>query len=181
MNSEGIPTACERDVFSLFTMFIFKYLSDLPSFISDPVINTSENTVIHAHCVAPIKFDGEEMYPYIIRSHAEDGKGVSLEVKYNRFGKVITTANLVDGGKMVAFLGELINVPQINRGCRTKIELKVRNARSILYGWHGSKEVSPFGLHRVVAVGDWIDELEEISRLLGLDFEYEGRRWHHEL
>jgi len=96
MNSEGIPTACERDVFSLFTMFIFKYLSDLPSFISDPVINTSENTVIHIHCVAPIKFDGEEMYPYIIRSHAEDGKGVSLEVKYNRFGKVITTANLVD-------------------------------------------------------------------------------------
>ncbi len=181
MNSEGIPTACERDVFSLFTMFIFKYLSDLPSFISDPVINTSENTVIHIHCVAPIKFDGEEMYPYIIRSHAEDGKGVSLEVKYNRFGKVITTANLVDGGKMVAFLGELINVPQINRGCRTKIEQKVRNARSILYGWHGSKEVSPFGLHRVVAVGDWIDELEEISRLLGLDFEYEGRRWHHEL
>jgi len=175
MNSEGIPTACERDVFSLFTMFIFKYLSDLPSFISDPVINTSENTVIHIHCVAPIKFDGEEMYPYIIRSHAEDGKGVSLEVKYNRFGKVITTANLVDGGKMVAFLGELINVPQINRGCRTKIEQKVRNARSILYGWHGSKEVSPFGLHRVVAVGDWIDELEEISRLLGLDFEYEGR------
>ena len=55
LNDKGIPSACEGDVFSLFTMYVFNYLTGLPSFISDPVIDSSKNRVIHAHCVAPTK------------------------------------------------------------------------------------------------------------------------------
>jgi len=169
LNSEGIPAACEGDSYSLLMMFIYKYLGDKPSFISDPVIDISKNTVVHAHCVAPIRFDGIKEYPYIIRSHAEDDKSVSLEVKYDDAGSIITVANILDNC-MVVSRGRLIGNPEINRGCRTKIEISVDNAYEMLWKWHGGEHVSAFGLHRVLAVGDWYNELKELSRLMGLKF-----------
>ncbi|MCD6563868.1 MAG: hypothetical protein J7K23_08165 [Thermoproteales archaeon] len=169
LNSEGIPAACEGDVFSLLMMFIYKYLGDKPSFISDPVIDISKNTVVHAHCVAPIKFDGIREYPYIIRSHAEDNKSVSLEVKYDDIGSVVTVANIVEDN-MVVSLGKVLGNPEINRGCRTKIEISVENAYKILENWHASDHVSAFGLHRVLATGNWYYELKELSKLMGLNF-----------
>lgn len=169
LNSEGIPAACEGDVFSLLMMFIYKYLGDKPSFISDPVVDASKNTVVHAHCVAPIKFDGSKEYPYIIRSHAEDNKSVSLEVKYDDIGSVVTVANILDDC-MVVSIGKVLGNPEINRGCRTKIEISVKDAYSMLENWHAGKNVSAFGLHRVLAVGNWYNELRNLSKLMGLKF-----------
>ena len=172
LNDEGTPAACEGDVLSLFTMSIFKYLTGLPSFISDPIIDTSKNTVIHAHCVAPTKIDGEKRYPYIIRSHAEDNKSVSLEVKFEKLGATMTVANLIsdaDGkSKIVVSTGEVIGSPEINRGCRTKIELKVDNARKMLENWPNGA-ISCFGLHRVLVYGNWIDEIKDLAKLLDLE------------
>ncbi|MCD6509024.1 MAG: hypothetical protein J7L11_01340 [Thermoprotei archaeon] len=169
LNNEGIPAACEGDVYSLFTMFIFKYLANLPSFISDPVFDTAKNTVIHAHCVAATMLDGAREYPYIIRSHAEDNKGVSLEVKFEKIGALMTVANYLDGNKMAVSLGKVVSNPEINRGCRTKIELSVDNARRMLERWPGSPLVSPFGLHRVLAYGNWMNEIKDLCRLLEIE------------
>lgn len=133
-------------------MYVFKYLTGLPSFISDPVIDVSKNTVIHAHCVAPTKIDGENISPYIIRSHAEDNKNVSLQVKFEKIGSKITVANIIkDENNEIKFIvstGELLGNPEINRGCRTKFELKVKDAEKMLKNWPNGA-YSPFGLHRV--------------------------------
>ncbi|MGC9014881.1 MAG: hypothetical protein ACP5KW_10950 [Thermoproteota archaeon] len=170
LNSEGSSVAaCEGDVFSLFTMHILLYLTGLPSFISDPVIDTSQNTVIHAHCVAPIKMDGERDYPYIIRSHAEDNKGASLEVKFDRVGTTMTVVEYTDENKFVISTGEVTKTPEINKGCRTKIELKVADARAMLENWHGGDSVSCFGLHRVLVYGNWINEIEDLAKLLDIE------------
>jgi len=172
LNDKGIPSACEGDVFSLFTMYIFKYLTGLPSFISDPVIDVSKNTIIHAHCVAPIKIDGENNSPYIIRSHAENNKSVSLQVKFEGIGRKMTVANLIkdiDGKtKIVVSTGEFIGNPETNRGCRTKFELKVKDADEMLKNWPNGA-FSCFGLHRVLVYGDWINEIEELARLLNIE------------
>jgi len=173
LNNRGIPAACEGDVFSIFTMYIFKYLTGFPSFISDPVMDISKNTIIHAHCVAPTKIDGEKEYPYIIRSHAEDNKSVSLEVKFDKVGAIMTVANLItdtDGrDKIVVSTGEVLGNPEINRGCRTKIELKVKDAERMLKTWPGGERVSCFGLHRVLVYGDWSKEIKELAKLLNLE------------
>jgi len=170
MNSdESLVAACEGDVFSLFTMHVLKYLTGLPSFISDPVIDTSKNTVIHAHCVAPIRMDGEKEYPYVIRSHAEDNKGASLEVKFDKVGATMTVVEYMDGNKFVVSTGEVIRTPEVNRGCRTKVELKVANADSMLKNWHGGESVSCFGLHRVLVYGNWVNELKDLAKLLNIE------------
>ena len=171
LNDKGVPAACEGDVLSLFTMFVFKYLTGLPSFISDPVIDISKNTVIHAHCVAPTKIDGEKEYPYIIRSHAEDNKSVSLEVKFDKIGSIITVANLVGAdGKMKIDVstGEFLGNPEINRGCRTKFELKVNDAEKMLRNWPNGA-ISRFGLHRVLVYGNWLNEIKDLAKLFKLE------------
>jgi L-fucose isomerase-like protein len=172
LNDRGIPAACEGDVFSLFTMYMFNYLTGLPSYISDPVIDISKNTVIHAHCVAPTKIDGENTSPYIIRSHAEDNKSVSLQVRFERMGEKMTVANLLkdaDGGiKVLVSTGRLLGNPETNRGCRTKFELKVEDAQRMLTNWPNGK-VSCFGLHRVLVYKDWMDEVKDLAKLLNLE------------
>ena len=52
---EGVVGACEADMDSTLTMLMFLYAFGLPGFISDPLIDTAKNAVIHAHCVAPTK------------------------------------------------------------------------------------------------------------------------------
>ena len=49
LNGKGpviLPAACEGDVLSLFTMYVYKSLTGLPSFISAPVIDISKNTCL---------------------------------------------------------------------------------------------------------------------------------------
>ncbi len=74
LNSMLRAGMCEADLDSTLTHFIFAYLVGKPGFISDPVIDTATNTVIHAHCVAATKMDGPDgpEAPYIIRSHLEE-------------------------------------------------------------------------------------------------------------
>jgi len=172
LNNRGIPAACEGDVFSLFTMYMFNYITGLPSYISDPVVDTSKNTVIHAHCVAPTKIDGENISPYIIRNHAEDNRSVSLQVKFERLNEMMTVANLLkdEDGKvrMLVSTGSFIGNPEINRGCRTKFELKVEDAQRMLDNWPNGK-VSCFGLHRVLVYKDWMDEVKNLAGLLNIE------------
>ena len=119
------------------------------------------------------KIDGEKEYPYIIRSHAEDNKSVSLEVKFDKVGAIMTVANLItdtDGrDKIVVSTGEVLGNPEINRGCRTKIELKVKDAERMLKTWPGGERVSCFGLHRVLVYGDWSKEIKELAKSLNLE------------
>jgi hypothetical protein len=52
MNDLGLVGVCEGDVDSTLTQLIFTYAFGIPGYVSDPVIDTSTNTVIHAHCVS---------------------------------------------------------------------------------------------------------------------------------
>ena len=51
--------------------------------ITDSTFDTSRNEVIHAHCVAATRMRGigGPACPYILRSHMEDNKGVSVQVE----------------------------------------------------------------------------------------------------
>jgi len=165
LNDEGIPAACEADLDSLLTMLIFKYLCNKPSFISDPVIDTKRGVIAHAHCTAATRMAGygARPEPFILRSHSESKKYVSLQVRMS-VGQVVTVAKLnVALGKLYASTGEIIGNPDIEWGCRTKFEAKVANAERFLEDFSG-------GLHRVVVYGDYSRELEWLSRLLGMEF-----------
>jgi len=160
LNDLGLTGVCEGDMESTLTQLIFTYAFGVPGFVSDPVIDTSKNEVIHAHCVAATRMDGPTgpRAPYVIRSHMEDNKGASLQVKM-RVGQVITMAKLVNLNTMLISTGTITDTPVLDRGCRTKITTKVADAKKMLnqYG---------HGLHRVIFYGDHLAAIRDLAGLM---------------
>ncbi len=160
LNDEGLVGACEADLQSTLTMLTFGYLVEKPGFISDPVIDTSENVVIHAHCVSATRMNGVDgkQCPYTIRSHMEDDKGAALQVKMD-IGQRITMARYLGTDTMLISTGEIVDTPVCERGCRTKITTRVNDPREVLRKYTG-------GLHRVIFYGDHVNDIYRLSHFL---------------
>jgi hypothetical protein len=170
LNAEGLGGICEGDLPSSVTYLVFQYLTPerKPGFISDPIIDTSKGTVIHAHCTCAVKMDGPDgrQCPYIIRNQQEGQRGACLQVKM-RVGQEITMAKLVDDHTMLVSPGEITEIPDVDRACRTKLTTKVKDAQKMADNWH-------YGLHRVVFYDDHVDDIRRLSRFLGFKVLEEG-------
>ncbi|MCX8037216.1 MAG: hypothetical protein N3D11_09280 [Candidatus Sumerlaeia bacterium] len=166
--SMGLPGVCEADIKSTMTSLIFQYLVNKPGFVTDPVIDLSNNTIIHAHCVAPLRMDGPDgpECEYIMRSHLEDLKGCSLYVKMRK-GQPISMARLIGDSIMLFSTGKIIDTPYVERGCRTKITTTVVNARKMMEDWS-------CGLHRVIFYGDHSTDIRRFARFTGIKVLEEG-------
>lgn len=167
LNNSGQIGVCEADLAATMTQILGQYLTGKPGFVSDPVIDTKTNMVIHAHCVAATKMDGPDgpEAPYIIRSHMEDNKGVSVQVKM-RIGQKVTVAKLAGVDTMLLSTGEIVDNPEGKRGCRTKVATRVADADKMLHNYHG-------GLHRLLFYGDHVEDFVRLGRLLGYRVEME--------
>lgn len=171
LNDLGLVGACEADMDSTLTMLIFGYAFGVPGFISDPVFDTANNTVIHAHCVCATKMDGPAgpRCPYIIRNHLEDYKGAALQVKHRK-GEPITCAKLVNPETMVISTGEIVGSPDVDRGCRTKMATRVADARKMLDNWGAGvvKGGMVEHLHRVLFYGNHLQNIKHLGILIDL-------------
>ncbi len=178
---EGVVGACEADMDSTLTMLMFLYAFGLPGFITDPLIDTSKNAVIHAHCVAPTKMGGPSSprLPFSIRSHRDDNRGASLEVFMNQdIGKKVTWAKIANLDSILLATGTICEVCDFDdRGCRTQVVTEVDDARAMFEKWGAG--VLPDGmmalLHRVLFYGDHANNVEDLAHLLGLRVLVEGR------
>ena len=168
LNSMGLGGICEADLKSSMTHLIFNYLVGRPGFVTDPCFDYSNDTIIHAHCVAGLKMLGPDgpTHPYIIRSHLEDNKSVSLQVKLPVDTKV-SMARLIGNDLMLFSTGEAIDSPLLDRGCRTKLTVRVENLEKFLNGWS-------CGLHRVVFYGDHASDIERFCRFMQIRLLREG-------
>lgn len=172
LNDEGLTGVCEADMNSTLTSIILKYyMSGQPGFVTDPFFDTSSNTIVHAHCVCATRMDGLSgvSFPYIIRSHMEDNKGVAVQVKM-REEQTFTSVIMNDVNTMLVSVGKIINNSDNKRGCRTKFVCKVLDpeteeeisADKYLHNWTG-------GLHRVIFYGNLINDIQKMGRLMGFN------------
>ncbi len=177
---EGVVGACEADMDSTLTMLMFQYAFGLPGFISDPLIDTAKNAVIHAHCVAPTKMRGpaSERLPFSIRSHRDDNLGASLEVFMNAdIGQKLTWAKIANLSTILLTTGTIVEVCDFDdRGCRTQVVAEVDNARQLFHRWGAGVLPNDMMtlLHRVVYYGDHADNVKDLAQLLGLKVLSEG-------
>ncbi len=75
-----------------------------------------------------------------------------------KIGQKVTTARFVGTDVMRYFTGTIIDTPDVERGCRTKITVKVDGDATKLWdNWSG-------GLHRVTCYGDLTKELNQFCR-----------------
>ena len=58
LNDMGFVGACEGDMDSTLTMLMFAYAFRVPGFITDPVVDTAKNALVHFHCTSATKMDG---------------------------------------------------------------------------------------------------------------------------
>jgi L-fucose isomerase-like protein len=163
LNNDGLVGACEADQQSTISMLAMTYLSGRPGYISDPVIDTSKNQIIYAHCVASTKVFGPKgkANPYHIRSHSEDRKGAAVRslmplgymtttVKFDPLKKQI----LIHQGKAVANIDE-------DKACRSKLAVEVKGDIDKLF-----TEWDQWSWHRVTVYGDLKEPLSALARAL---------------
>ena len=159
LNNLGWGGICESDLRSAMTHIIFQGLAGVPGFISDPTMDESKNGIILAHCMGTPKMDGPDKpaAPYTIRSVMERQEGVVPQV-WMRVGQKVTQATLLGTDRLLYFTGEVIDAPDVDRGCRTKITVKLDgNAEKLWKNWSS-------GLHRVTAYGDLTKDLARFCR-----------------
>jgi L-fucose isomerase-like protein len=163
LNDAGMFGVCECDLNSTMTQLLVTSLSRVPGFVSDPVFDTSRNEIIHAHCVSATALAGLDgaRSPYIVRSHLEDNKGVSMQVIAPSAG-IVTVWRFTGANKLMVSTAEVIGTVDNPRGCRTKIRTRVPDARKFLESYSS-------GLHRVVFYGDHMPALNRFARLNALE------------
>jgi len=159
LNNLGWGGICESDLASAMTHIVFQGLAGEPGFISDPTMDESKNGIILAHCMGTPKMDGPDKpaAPYKLRTVMEREEGLVPQVSM-RIGQKVTQAKLVGTDRLLYFTGEIIDAPETDRGCRTKITVKLDgDAEKLWKNWSA-------GLHRVTCYGDITKELEHFCR-----------------
>ncbi len=163
LNDLGLAGICESDLRSAMTHIIFQGLSGRPGFISDPTVDESCGGIVLAHCLGTRKMDGPEgrACPYRLRTVQERQEGVVAQVRMD-VGRKVTQAILADVDLLLYFTGEIIAVPDVDRGCRTQITVKVDgDAAKLWQNWSS-------GLHRVTCYGDLTADLKRFCRFKGI-------------
>ncbi len=167
LNDMGLAGICESDLQSALTFIIYQGLVGRPGFISDPTMD-GENIIL-AHCLGTRKMDGPNgpAAPYKLRTIMERQEGAVPQVRM-RVGQVVTQAKLLGLDTMVYFTGEIVDTPETERGCRTKITVKVHgDAEKLWQNWTG-------GLHRVTCYGDLVADLKRFCRFAGINLVHEA-------
>lgn len=166
LNNDGLVGACEADLRSTIAMLTMGYLVGRPGYISDPVIDTSKNQIIYAHCVAMTKVFGPEgpSNPYHIRNHSEDRKGAALR-SLMPLGYMTSTLAFNPGTKQSVFhQGKSAENIDNDMACRTKLAVEVAgDVDKLMNEW------DQWGWHRVTFYGDLKPQVQEISQALGLE------------
>ncbi|MGQ9575849.1 MAG: hypothetical protein ACUVUC_11070 [Thermoguttaceae bacterium] len=167
MNNDGLVGACEGDLVSTITMLAMAHLVGRPGFISDPVIDTSKNQIIYAHCVAPSKVFGPKgpSNPYHIRNHSEDRKGAAIR-SLMPLGYMTTTIEFHPGRKEVIFhQGKSVENVDEDKACRTKLAVEPNgDIEKLLNHW------DQWGWHRVTFYGDLKGPVRQLADALKMRF-----------
>jgi hypothetical protein len=164
LNNDGLVGACESDLKSTITMLVMGYLTGRPGYISDPVIDTSKNQIIYAHCVGMNKVYGPQgkANPYHIRNHSEDRKGAAIR-SLMPLGEMTTSLEIdPDKKEIIIHRAKTVENVDEDKACRTKLAAEpVGDINKLLRYW------DTWGWHRVTFYGDLKRPVEHMAGLLG--------------
>ena len=164
LNNDGLVGGCEADQMSALTMTVMGALTGRPGFISDPVIDTSKNAIVYAHCVAMTKpfGAGGTANPYQILTHSEDRQGAAIR-SLLPVGYMTTTLEIDPANRQVIIhRAKTIGNNPSDLACRTKLEAVVKgDLEKLTEHWS-------MGWHRVTFYGDLQPHVEELCRRLSL-------------
>jgi hypothetical protein len=158
-------------------MLLFSYAFGVPGFISDPVVDTAKNALVHFHCTSATKMDGPngKRLPFRIRTQTDSRGGVALEVEH-RVGQPVTCAKLVNLDTMLMVTGKILETSRSPLACRTQFAQSVPDARRLFLNWGADviKGDVMTLLHRDVFYGDYLKPMQDLGGLMGFKVIEEG-------
>ena len=164
LNDLGLGGVCQSDLPCAMTHIILQGLTGRPGFVCNPTFDFSTNTTTLIHCLGCTKMDGPDKpaAPYKLRSVMERQEGAVPQVRMH-IGQRVTQAILADMSTLRYFTGQISDVPETERGCRTQITVKLDgNAERLWQGYSA-------GIHRVSCYGDLSQDLARFCRLAELN------------
>ena len=164
MMEDGGLGVCEADIDSTIASLIVLYTTGRYGFVSDPVIDTSSDQIIYAHCVACRKVyesNDPRICEYYVRSHAEDQLGASVQILFPE-GEELTTINVYNK-EDCASIHSSVSIENAggDAGCRSKLVARC-NSQKILENW------MPIW-HRVTVYGNYRRDFMNFFKLKSLN------------
>ena len=174
MNDEGIPAACEADDGAVASQIMVQYLFGRPGFQQDPVADTSDDTIIGAHCSSPTRLNGfhEPPEPFDLRHHHGNRDAVPRTLW--RQGQRVTCVDILPasnedaesstvGGRSEALIsvGSVVGNMEVppSGGCVVSVKVKFDSPQEVL---------SFPGFHQLFFYGDYGEQMKDFCRLNGL-------------
>lgn len=165
MNDDGIPAACEADTGAIASQIIVQYLFDRPGFQQDPVADTSDDTIIGAHCSCPTRLNGfdKPSEPFELMHHHGNRDAVPRTIW--KEGQRITCLDVLPADNEERERSELLisagtvvdnmSVPP-SGGCVVSVKVKFDDGHEVL---------SYPGFHQLFFYGDYKHELGDFCQL----------------
>jgi len=163
LNDMGLGGICQSDLPTAMVHVLFQGLTGRPGFVCNPTFDFSTDSATLIHCLGTTRMDGpnKPAAPYKLRSIMEREEGAVPQVKMRK-GQKVTTAILDGAAGLRYFTGQIVATPDTDRGCRTKITVKVDgNAERLWQNWTA-------GIHRVSCYGELSRELTWFCRFIDL-------------
>lgn len=163
--NDGRHGVCEAMPDDTLSILMARILTGRPGYVSDPILDTSRNRIVYAHCVATTKVFGPEGKSNMFRIrtlHNHDPRGTCAQSFLPE--DYMTTSFQTDFArrKMVIHQAKAAGNLDSERGCRTQLVGEVRGDIGKLFRhWDH--------WHRVTVYGDVQEPLVEFGKALGLN------------
>jgi len=163
LNDLGLGGICQSDLPCAMVHILFQGLAGVPGFVCNPTFDFATNSATLIHCLGSTRMDGPTgpAAPYKLRSVMEREEGAVPQVQM-RTGQDVTQATLEGISTLRYFTGRIVGTPDTERGCRTKITVKLHgDAEKLWQNWTA-------GIHRVSCYGDLSKGLAYFCRFMKL-------------
>ena len=165
MNDDGIPAICEADTGAIAAHIIIQYLFDRPGFQQDPVADTSDDTLIGAHCSCPTRLSGFSNPPEPFELIHHHGNRDAVPRTIWKKGQRITLLDFMpekERSQLLFATGTVVDnlsVPP-SGGCVVSVKYKMDGTQNVL---------SFPGMHQFFFYGDYRKELKNFCQLCNFE------------
>jgi len=168
LKDRGYPVVCQTDINALIPMMALSYLGRRTVYMGNPMFDVKNNILAVSHDVAGLKMKGFESSPasYELRNFTVGGWGVTFRYDFAADkGQPVTIARANPGQtKILITKGEIVDGFGMNEiGCSLGVRMKVADTLKLF------RNAADYGGHLVMAYGDYVSQMEELSRVVGFE------------
>jgi len=168
LKDQGYPVVCQTDINALIPMMALSYLGRRAVYMGNPVFDARDNVLTIFHDVAGLKMKGFDSAaaPYELRNFTVGGWGATLRYDFaGDKGQPVTIARANPGQtKILVTKGEILDGFGMNEiSCSLGVRVKLADTLKLF------RTAADYGGHLVMAYGDYVSQMEDLSRVVGFD------------